>query len=155
MLDWDPNAGWPTYLQKLSNYRHGVNLPRDWVPATFLVAIVGGQLIGRVSIRHQLNDYLPNFGGHIGYGVRPDHRRRGFASEMLRQALIIARAEGIDRALITCDQTNVASANIIERHGSILEDVRADPDGQPKRPAGAPGRRRCGRLSASLTALRR
>jgi predicted acetyltransferase len=103
------------------------------VPATFLVAVIGDQIVGRVSIRHELNDFLLNFGGHIGYGVRPAYRRRGYASEILRQALIITRAEGVDRVLVTCDEDNVASAKVIERHGGVLEDVRVDPDGSPKR----------------------
>jgi predicted acetyltransferase len=92
-----------------------------------------GYARGRVSIRHELNEFLTNFGGHIGYGVRPAYRRRGYASEILTQALIIARAEGIDRVLITCDQQNTASAKIIEAHGGVLEDVRPDPAGPPKR----------------------
>jgi predicted acetyltransferase len=122
-----------SYLAKLERYRRGINLPPDRVPATFLVALSGNQLVGRLSIRHELNDFLTNYGGHIGYGIRPSHRRRGYASEILSQALIIARAEGIDRVLLTCDEDNIASATIIERHGGRLEDVRADPHGPPKR----------------------
>jgi predicted acetyltransferase len=68
-------------------------MPADRVPATFLVADVDGAIVGRVSIRHELNDHLTHFGGHIGYGVRPAHRRRGYATEILRQSLVIARAE--------------------------------------------------------------
>lgn len=133
LLDRDPAEAWASYLRKLDTYRRGLELPSDRVPATFLVAVVGSELVGRVSIRHTLDDFLVNFGGHIGYGVRPDYRRRGYASEILRQALIIARAEGIDRVLLTCDQDNVASAKVIERHGGVLEDVRVDPSGPAKR----------------------
>lgn len=103
------------------------------LPATFLVAVVGNELVGRVSVRHELNDFLANFGGHIGYGVRPGYRRRGYAGEIFRQALIIARSEGIDRVLITCDANNAASATVIERNGGALQDVRDDPNGPPKR----------------------
>jgi predicted acetyltransferase len=60
------------------------------VPATFLVAEVDRALVGRVSIRHELNAFLADVGGHIGYGVRPRYRGRGFATEILRQALVIA-----------------------------------------------------------------
>jgi predicted acetyltransferase len=74
-----------------------------------------------------------DFGGHIGYGVRPVHRRRGYATEMLRQALVIARAEGVDRILVTCDDDNTASSVIIERTGGVLDDVRRAPDGGQKR----------------------
>jgi len=90
-------------------------------------------LVGRISICHDLNDFLANFGGHIGYCVRPACRQRGFASEMLRQGLVIARAQGIDRVLVTCDENNLPSARVIERNGGVLEDVRTDPNGQPTR----------------------
>lgn len=103
------------------------------MPATFRAADVDGVVVGRVSIRYELNEFLENFGGHIGYAVRPDYRRRGFATEILRQALIIARSEGVDAVLLTCDEDNLVSASIIEQLGGVLEDVRADPDGPPKR----------------------
>jgi predicted acetyltransferase len=104
-------------------------MPADRVPATFLVADVDGAIVGRVSIRHELNDHLTHFGGHIGYGVRPAHRRRGYATEILRQSLVIARAERVDRALVICDEENAASATVIERLGGTLENVRAGEDG--------------------------
>lgn len=133
LLERDPHDPWATYLCTLDRYRHGIDLPSDHVPATFLAAVVKDKLVGRVSIRHELNEFLNNFGGHIGYGVRPAYRRRGYASEILTQALIIARAQGIERVLITCDQHNTASAKIIEAHGGVLQDVRPDPEGPPKR----------------------
>ena len=86
-----------------------------------------------MSIRYELNDFLAAYGGHIGYAVRPAYRRRGFASEILRQALIIIRAHGVDRVLVTCDEDNLGSAKAIERQGGVLEDTRVDPDGIRKR----------------------
>ena len=133
LLDRDSSEPWTTYLERLAQYRRGVDLPTDRVPATFLIAEDGGALVGRVSIRHELNDFLANEGGHIGYGVRPRYRRRGFATEILRQALIIARAEGIHCVLLTCDDDNAVSAWIIERAGGELEDVRPGSDGVAKR----------------------
>jgi predicted acetyltransferase len=99
------------------------------VPAGFLVADDGGELVGRVSIRFELNAFLADFGGHIGYGVRPAHRGRGYATEILRQSLVIARAEGVDRVLVICDEANVASATVIQRLGGRLEDIRVGEDG--------------------------
>jgi predicted acetyltransferase len=110
-----------------------MELPAGYVPATFLIADVDRALAGRVSIRHGLNEFLTNEGGHIGYAVRPRYRRRGYATEILRQSLIVARAEGVDRVLVTCDDDNAASATIIERLGGVLEDVRDASDGIPKR----------------------
>ena len=120
-------------MRTLENRRRGFELSSGWVAETFLAAHVDGVLVGRVSIRHELNESLRNFGGHIGYAVRPHYRRRGFATEILRQALIIARSVGVEEALVTCDDNNLISASIIERLGGELEDVRDDPDGPPKR----------------------
>lgn len=104
------------------------------MPAAFLLAWVGGELVGRASIRLQLDDYLTTAGGHIGYAVLPAHRRRGYATKILRQSLIIARAEGIDEALITCDVANEGSRRVIERCGGELESIVHDPkEGVDKR----------------------
>ena len=133
LLDWSPDVPWGEHVARHERQRRGVDVVPGRVPATFLVAVVGEAIVGRVSIRHELNEELLAYHGHIGYGVRPDHRRQGYASEMLRQALVIARAEGVDRVLVTCDTGNDASALVIERAGGVLEDIRAAPDGIPKR----------------------
>jgi predicted acetyltransferase len=133
LLDWDPSRPWTDYLKLLQNRQRGIDLPADRVPASFLVADVDSTLVGRTSIRHELNEQLIEVGGHVGYGVRPAYRRRGFATEILRQSLIIARAVGVERVLVTCDEDNLASASVIERVGGHLEDIRPDPDGNRMR----------------------
>ena len=85
----------------------------------------GYEYLGRIAIRHRLTPNLLEVGGHIGYDVRPSARRRGHATEMLRQALLIAGRMGIGRALITCDVGNIGSRTVIERNGGVLEDERA------------------------------
>jgi predicted acetyltransferase len=132
LLHWD-NDPWSEYLARLADLRRGIGIPDGLVPATFLVADVDSQLVGRTSIRHSLNDYLLNFGGHIGYAVRPAFRRRGYATEVLRQSLIVAHAEGVTRALVTCDDDNLGSIAVIERAGGKLEDIRLDDEGVSRR----------------------
>jgi predicted acetyltransferase len=133
LLDWDPDRPWRDYVSEQADRKHGIGIPEDRVPASFLIADVDEALVGRISIRHELNAFLAEVGGHIGYAVRPAHRHRGYATEILRQGLVIARAEGIEDVLITCEQDNVGSIAVIERLGGMLEDVRVDPEGIPKR----------------------
>jgi len=84
----------------------------------------GGDVIGFVSFRHELNDFLLAEGGHIGYAIRPSRRREGHASRALALTLDRARDLGLARVLVTCDDANLASARTIERNGGVLEDVR-------------------------------
>ena len=133
LLDWSPREPWSGYVERLDRSRRGVHLPPGWVPSTFLVAEVAGELVGRTSIRHDLNEYLADLGGHIGYAVRPAYRGRGYAREILGQSLAVARAEGVERILVTCDEDNIGSRRTIERLGGVFEDVRSVPDAAPKR----------------------
>ncbi|MBR2176691.1 MAG: GNAT family N-acetyltransferase, partial [Clostridia bacterium] len=77
---------------------------------------------GAVNIRHYLNDYLLKEGGHIGDGIRPSERRKGYATEMVRLALIECKKLGIDRVLMVCDKDNIGSAKSILKNGGVLED---------------------------------
>jgi predicted acetyltransferase len=123
LLFWQPGQSWSAYLEQCERYRRGDDLPDGFVPATFLVADIDGVIVGRTSIRHELNEGLARVGGHIGYGVRPGHRRRGYASEILRQSLVIVRSLGVERAIVSCDDRNVGSRTIIERGGGVLDGV--------------------------------
>ena len=89
--------------------------------------------LGAISLRHALNDFLLDAGGHIGYGVRPTARRRGLATWALRAVLPNARSLGLTRVLVTCDDENVGSVRIIESNGGVLEDVRDTDLGRTRR----------------------
>lgn len=93
------------------------------VPATTYMAISidNGRLIGMIDIRHRLNDYLLNFGGHIGYSIRKSERQQGYATEMLGLALKECVKFKIKKVLVTCDKDNVASAKTMINNGAELE----------------------------------
>lgn len=93
------------------------------VPAsTFLgVRARDNCLVGMIDIRHRLNDYLQKAGGHIGYCVHPDHRQKGYATQMLHLALVKCGEMGIPQVLVCCDKENIASAKTILANGGVLE----------------------------------
>jgi predicted acetyltransferase len=128
-----PDTSWPEYVQQLDLARRATQLPEPWVPATFLLAFVGEDLVGRTSIRHRLNDFLLAAGGHIGYAVLPRFRRQGVATEILTQSLVVARSYDVGRVLVTCDEDNDASARVITRCGGVLENIVDNPEGGPRK----------------------
>jgi predicted acetyltransferase len=120
LLDRDRAESFGDYLELLERQRAGRDPLPERVRATFLVAEVEREIVGRVSIRHELNEYLEREGGHIGFGVVPERRRLGYATEILRRSLELLAAEGLRTALVTCDDDNRASAATIERCGGLL-----------------------------------
>ncbi|MEV2249635.1 GNAT family N-acetyltransferase [Streptomyces sp. NPDC050147] len=95
------------------------------VPVTTLWYADGAHYLGRLAIRHNVDTrFLREYGGHIGYDVRPTARRRGHATAMLTGALPYARALGLASVLVTCDTDNTGSRKVIESAGGTFEDER-------------------------------
>ncbi|MFI8520600.1 GNAT family N-acetyltransferase [Streptomyces sp. NPDC085481] len=107
--------------------------PDGRVHATHWWIVEDDTYLGAIDLRHELDDFLLRAGGHIGYSVRPSARRRGLATWALGAVLPEARALGLTRVLLTCDDTNIASARTIERNGGVLEDVRETEIGRKRR----------------------
>ena len=117
-----------TWLANVRAYSAPETTPAGKVPATQYLALDENEhLVGMVNLRHCLNDYLLEFGGHIGYSVRPADRKNGYAIQMLKLALDEAKALGIDRVRIACDRYNIASAKTIQANGGVLDGERYDP----------------------------
>lgn len=127
------DEAWDEYLARIARLRRGEGLSPGTVPWTDLYGVVDGVAVGRVSVRHGLTESLERFGGHIGYGVRPAYRRRGYGTALLRAGLALARERGIDPALVTCNDDNLGSVAVIERCGGVLADVADVAVGKPKR----------------------
>ena len=96
----------------------------------FLLDVDRNILLGAVDIRHYLNDYLLQYAGHIGDGIRPSERRKSYATEMIRLSLIECKKLGINNVLMVCDKSNVASRKTIIKNGGILENEFLDADGE-------------------------
>jgi len=100
-----------------------------WVTCSTYFAFVGERIVGTIQVRHALNDEVRKHAGHIGYGVRSSERRKGYAAQMLRLALGKCKEFGIDKALLTCDKDNIASAKTIIKCGGVLEKEIVEDDG--------------------------
>ncbi|WP_270219698.1 GNAT family N-acetyltransferase [Lactococcus lactis] len=100
------------------------------VPATTYMALstTDNHLIGMIDIRHRLNDYLLNFGGHIGYSIRKSERRQGYATEMLSLALKECEKLNINKVLVTCDKNNIGSTKTIQKNNGKLENEVSEGD---------------------------
>ena len=116
------------YLNDLENKEEKDGLVPDSV--FFLLDVDRNRLLGAVNIRHYLNDDLLKEGGHIGDGIRPSERRKGYATELIRLALIECKKLGINKVLITCNKDNIGSAKSIIKNGGILENEIIDSDGE-------------------------
>lgn len=116
-------ATFEEFVEMLNNEEKGINIG-NFVPATTYIGYDAERdiVVGAVNIRHYLNDMLLREGGHIGDGVRPSERRKGYATEMIRQALEICKNElKLNRVLMVCNKSNIGSAKSIIKNGGILE----------------------------------
>ncbi len=111
------------WLDRLAQNASEATVPPQLVPETLFLTVRTEDdcLVGMIDIRHRLNEYLMQFGGHIGYSVRPTERRKGYAKEQLRLALPYCKQIGIEKALITCYKDNIGSAKTIQANGGVLE----------------------------------
>ena len=99
---------WIDYLGK---HKDPLMIPKGRVPSTQFIFLreEDNKIVGMIDIRHFLNEYLEKYGGHIGYSVAPGERRKGYATQMLKAALLVCRELGIEKVLITCIGENEGS----------------------------------------------
>ena len=126
LMPWvldESRSSFKAYVAWLRSAANGADLPPGFVAhSTFWLVNAAQEILGVTNIRHELTPALREYGGHIGYGVRPSVRRRGHATELLRLSLVQARRLGINRVRVTCDCDNTASASTILRNGGELDD---------------------------------
>ena len=120
------------WFEEIEIFRDPATVPEGKVPSTQFVFVreSDGKVVGMLQFRHYLNDYLRQFAGHIGYSVRPSERRKGYAEQMLKAALPLCRAFGLDRVMITCRDTNEGSRRTILANGGVYESTAYEPDRQ-------------------------
>ena len=119
----------PEWLVQCALTANAETVPEGRVQATQFVCVRerDGRIVGMIDVRHRFNDYLRNYGGHIGYSVRPDERRKGYASWMLSQALSYCQEIGLERVMISCLVDNEASRRTILKNGGVYDRTVHEP----------------------------
>lgn len=125
-IGYGKHKDYPAWLTNVHNRITVTDLPEGFVQEAFYLCYDGPELVGVLNLKFTLTPYLLNYGGHIGYAVKPSRQGHGLATQMLRQSLEIAHGMGMDKVLLVCDDDNYASEKVILHNGGQYEDARYD-----------------------------
>lgn len=121
------------FLQLLNHWQISeTDLVREkaLVPASlYFLVDKDNKIYGAIDLRHDLNEYLLKVGGHIGYGIRPSQRRKGYATKILSLGIEEAKKLNLKKVLVTCNKDNFGSAGAIKNNGGILENEFKEENG--------------------------
>jgi predicted acetyltransferase len=123
LLECDTFAEW---LRETRAHTSPETCPEGRVPSDCYLAVRTGdnRLVGMIDLRHHIDHpVLGTWGGHIGYSVHPEERRKGYATRMLQMDLENARRLGLTRVLVTYDEDNIASEKTIRKNGGVYENM--------------------------------
>jgi predicted acetyltransferase len=121
------------YINLTEKHAQRQDLPQGWVPYVTFWLVDKGEFIGELHFRYVLTDYLRNYGGHIGYTIRPSKRKKGYGKQLLALALPRIKTLGYSRVLVTCDETNIASRKIIEANAGSFYQANAQGNNMPQK----------------------
>lgn len=85
------------------------------------------RIVGTINLRWNLSELMLQFGGHIGYSIRPTERRKGYNKINLYLVMIEARKVGLDKVMLACDVNNAGSDRTLKALGGKLERTEIDP----------------------------
>lgn len=114
------------WLSQMENRKNNINLPKGYVKENFYLCYERNKLVGVFSLKFELTDYLFNYGGHIGYAVRPSLRNQGFATIILKEGLKIAKQYEFNKLLLVVDDDNLPSIKVVLKNNGIYENSLYD-----------------------------
>ena len=118
------NLNYSIWLKDIIDEHNGINLQNGRVPSSVYFLMDDDRIIGYLSIRHNINnEFLSSIGGHIGYGIRPSERKKGYATKLLGLALEKCDELGLENVLVTCKEDNIGSSKTIENNFGVLKEI--------------------------------
>lgn len=120
-LDEKSYEEWVINVHNMENERYALSKGLVSSSTYFLIRKNDDKLIGMIDLRIKLNDYLRNYGGNIGYSIRPIERKKGYAKIQLYLCLFKCKEYDLDKVLITCANYNERSRRTILSLGGIYE----------------------------------
>lgn len=125
-----PHEDFPALLNRLAEFRQGINIPDGFVASSTYWLVDGTELLGVANLRHCLNDRIRHAGGHIGLGIRPTRRGTGLGKTLLQLTITEAATKGINPVHVHCYRHNEPSARMIIANGGHLESEITEPAGE-------------------------
>lgn len=111
----------------MENEEYSKKFERCQARTFLLIRASDNKIVGTINIRWNLNEKMLQFGGHIGYGIRPTERRKGYNKINLYLGMIEAKKLGLDKVMLDCDVNNIASDKTLKSFGGNLERTEIDP----------------------------
>ena len=120
---------WIIEQEKRGEYKYATSINRCPSKTFFVVRESDNRIIGMINIRYQISKELLNNGAsHIGYGIRPTERRKGYAKIALYLGIIEEQKMGEDNILLDCNLDNIGSNKTILALGGVLDKTEIDPN---------------------------
>jgi len=112
---------------KMEDEEYAKSVGRCQGKTFLLIRESDNKIVGTINVRWNLSEEMLQFGGHIGYGIRPTERRKGYNKINLYLGMIEAKKVGLEKVMLDCDVNNLGSDKTLKALGGKLERTEIDP----------------------------